>query len=111
MFQPKAPTPVLLAFVERYMAVGNPVLGVRIGELDGRETLEAEVSDLNAVDLPDSFQGVPVVVRKLTTAEPPPEIRAVIDLLGPHASAEDARPGPLSQFFPTEASDSGSPVE
>jgi len=93
------------------VVVGNPVLGVRIGDLNGRETLEAEVSDLNAVDLPDSFKGVPVVVRKLAKVEVPPGIKAVVDLLGPQKSTDDARPGPLSRFFPTEASDAGSSVE
>jgi hypothetical protein len=69
----------VLEFAERYMGTGDHVVdsrvvAVRIGELDGKETLEVEVTDLGA-DVPDTFQGIAVVVRKF-----PPEAETTPDV-------------------------------
>lgn len=50
-------------FVQRYMD-DDRVIGVRIREIEGRMTLDVQVRDYDAVDLPDTFQGLPVRVRE-----------------------------------------------
>lgn len=74
MFQPEPPTPTVLEFVERYMATDDRVVGVGIGELDGRETLKVQVTDLG-VDLPETFKGVPVVLERF-----PPEAETLAEI-------------------------------
>ncbi|MGH2853835.1 MAG: hypothetical protein ACRDLF_06550 [Solirubrobacteraceae bacterium] len=55
-------TDIQQAFVHRYMN-DEDVIGVRIRRLDGRIVLFVEVGDRNAVDLPETFRGLPVVVH------------------------------------------------
>ncbi len=50
-------------FVQRYMD-DDRVIGLRIREIEGRMALDVEVRDCDAVDLPDTFQGLPVIVRE-----------------------------------------------
>jgi hypothetical protein len=40
------------------------IIGVRIREIDGHWTLDVEVSDCDAVVLPETFQDLPVRVRE-----------------------------------------------
>ncbi len=56
-------TDIQQAFVRRYMDDGG-VIGVRVRKIDGQMALFVEVSDLKATDLPDTFGGLPVVVRE-----------------------------------------------
>ena len=58
MFQPKPPTTTVREFVDRYMENDPRIIGVRIGDLDGRETLEVQVTELDA-GLPETFNGMP----------------------------------------------------
>ena len=55
-------TDIQQAFVRRYMDSGD-VIGVRIRKLNGEIVLFVEVSDGKSVDLPETFRGLPVVVR------------------------------------------------
>ncbi len=50
-------------FVQCYMD-DDRIIGVRIREIDGRMTLDIEVRDCDAVSLPGTFQGLPVLVRE-----------------------------------------------
>ncbi len=50
-------------FVQRYMD-DDRIIGVRIREIEGRMALDVEVRDCDAVDLPSTFQGLPVVRRE-----------------------------------------------
>ncbi len=71
--------------------VDERIVGVGIGDLDGRETLKVQVTDLG-VDLPETFNGVPLVLEKFPP-EPdtlPPEIEMIIEgmeSLGPRERA------------------------
>jgi hypothetical protein len=55
-------TDVQQAFVHRYMD-DNGVLGVRICEIDGQNTLVVDIRDGASPELPDEFRDLPVVVR------------------------------------------------
>lgn len=54
-------TEIQQAFVRRYM--DDEVVGVRMQKIDGEMTLVVDVLDEAAVDLPDRFREVPVLVR------------------------------------------------
>jgi hypothetical protein len=56
-------TDIQQAFVRRYMSDGD-VVGVRVRKIDGQMVLFVEVRDPKAVELPDTFGGLPVVVRE-----------------------------------------------
>jgi hypothetical protein len=88
-------------FAERYMASDERVVGVGIGELEGREVLEVQVTELD-IDLPETFEGIPVIRRRFPPeADLPPEVRELLEQVGidPDAPEEDsARPGPLARL-------------
>ena len=67
MFQPKPPTTTVREFVDRYMENDPRIIGVRIGDLDGRETLEVQVMKLDA-GLPETFNGIPVGTLEVSAA-------------------------------------------
>jgi hypothetical protein len=71
----------LVDFADRYLAVGR-VVGVRMGELDGKPAFEAQATDPENAGLPETFRGIPVVVRKFPS--------------GPVFPARRKRPGPLA---------------
>jgi hypothetical protein len=50
-------------FVQLYMD-DDRVIGVRIRQIDGQMTLDVEVRDCKAVDLPKKFHDLPVIVRE-----------------------------------------------
>jgi hypothetical protein len=81
---------LLLDFAQRYM-VDDRVIGVRIVEIDGHPTIEAEVPDRKAVDLPAMFHDLPVTVREGPRARfEGPEL--------PPSQPSDF-PGPLAQLL------------
>jgi hypothetical protein len=55
-------TDIQQAFVRRYMH-DDGVVGVRVRKLEGQMVLFVEIDEHSSVQLPDSFRGVPVVVR------------------------------------------------
>lgn len=50
-------------FVQIYMD-DDRILGVRIRDINGQMMLDVEVRDCSAVDLPETFHDLPVIVRE-----------------------------------------------